>query len=52
MEGQTAEQVTAARKKLKKVKRKNFFECVVDPHSYSKTIENLFHFSFLIRNGR
>jgi hypothetical protein len=51
MEGQTAKRVAIAKKKLEQAKVKNFFEYIVDPESYSQTVENLFHLSFLVRNG-
>ncbi len=51
MEGQTAKRVALAKKKLEQAKVKNFFEYIVDPESYSQTVENLFHLSFLVRNG-
>lgn len=38
-------------KYLEKKKKMPFWEFVFDPTSYGRTIENIFHYSFLIRDG-
>ena len=43
------------KKLLKKVGKDNsvsLFQCVIDPNSFAKTVENLFYISFLIKDGR
>lgn len=32
--------------------RLGYFQFLVDPHSFARTVENMFHFSFLIKDGR
>lgn len=32
--------------------RVGYFEFLVDPQSFARTVENMFHFSFLIKDGR
>jgi non-structural maintenance of chromosomes element 4 len=44
-------QVAKMRKKLKELRRVNFWEFVVDPGSYVRSIENSFHASFLVKDG-
>lgn len=45
----TDQQVRAMRQELKKHGRVNFWVFVLDPESFSRSIENLFHFSFLVQ---
>jgi len=51
-EGETSRRVELMQDKLKQVNEMNVFPFFVDPNSYSKTVENLFHLSFLIKEGR
>lgn len=47
----TVERIGEIDKILKKEKKLNFFDFVVDSESFTQTVENLFHFSFLIKEG-
>jgi hypothetical protein len=33
-------------------RRVHYFTCLVDPESFSHSVENMFHFAFLIKDGR
>ena len=47
----TVERIGEIDKILKKEKKVNFFDFVVDSESFTQTVENLFHFSFLVKEG-
>jgi non-structural maintenance of chromosomes element 4 len=48
---ETDKQVAKMFKELKRVKNINFWEFVVDPDSFMRSIENTFHSSFLVKDG-
>ena len=50
-QAENTKRINEVKQILKKVERINFFDLVIDPDSYSQTIENIFHFSFLIKEG-
>lgn len=41
--------LSTLRKLTKSHSQVNYFKFLVDPESYSRTVENMFHFSFLIK---
>ncbi len=51
---ETGKRVTSLRKYLAKTEteKMDFFKFILDPESFSQTVENLFHFSFLIKDGQ
>lgn len=55
-EESTTKDVSYLLSKLKKVCREkggmNYYQFLIDPSSFSHTIENIFHFSFLVKEGR
>ena len=50
-EHETTNHVMAVRNALKDTGEVNFLKFIVDPSSFSQTVENLFHFSFLVAEG-
>lgn len=49
---ETDREVKAMMKQLKKHKHMNFWKFIVDPENYGRTIENGFHASFLVKDGK
>ena len=49
---ETARRVTTLRKYLERDDKPNdFFNFIVDPNSFTHSVENIFHFAFLIKDG-
>eukprot|EP01117_Protostelium_nocturnum_P004599 TRINITY_DN1660_c0_g1_i1.p1 TRINITY_DN1660_c0_g1~~TRINITY_DN1660_c0_g1_i1.p1 ORF type:complete len:381 (-),score=129.78 TRINITY_DN1660_c0_g1_i1:18-1160(-) len=44
--------VAVIREKLEETKKMNFFNFILDPHSFTQSIENIFHYSFLVKDGQ
>ena len=42
----------ALKKECEKKGRVHYFKFLVDPDSFAHTVENMFHFSFLVKDGR
>ena len=40
------------KEECKKLGRVHYFKFLVDPDSFAHTVENMFHFSFLVKDGR
>lgn len=52
LDKETSKKVEELRKHLDKAGHIEFFRLIMDPDSFGQTIENLFHFSFLIKDGQ
>ena len=42
----------ALKKECERRGRVHYFKFLVDPNSFAHTVENMFHFSFLVKDGR
>lgn len=52
VETETDKQVSKMFKELKRLGSANYWEFVVDPDSFMRSIENTFHSSFLVKDGK
>ena len=52
VEAETANRVVELKKQLERVKSMDFFKFVLNPQSFGQTVENIFHTSFLIKDGQ
>ena len=44
--------LNALKKECEKRGRMHYFKFLVDPDSFAHTVENMFHFAFLVKDGR
>mmetsp|Transcript_9518 Transcript_9518/g.19472 ORF Transcript_9518/g.19472 Transcript_9518/m.19472 type:complete len:359 (-) Transcript_9518:901-1977(-) len=49
---ETDRQIEEMNTELGKRRRANYFKFCIDPHSFSRSVENFFHSSFLVKDGR
>eukprot|EP01125_Pyxidicula_operculata_P006881 TRINITY_DN2359_c0_g2_i1.p1 TRINITY_DN2359_c0_g2~~TRINITY_DN2359_c0_g2_i1.p1 ORF type:complete len:284 (-),score=55.02 TRINITY_DN2359_c0_g2_i1:103-954(-) len=49
---ETSKQVMYVHERLEDNGKENLWKFIVDPNSFSKSVENLFHFAFLVKDGR
>lgn len=51
LDKETNRRVHTIQRHLQNSKDMNFWEFVINPDSFSQTVENVFHYAFLIRDG-
>eukprot|EP01090_Pellita_catalonica_P000989 TRINITY_DN10719_c0_g1_i1.p1 TRINITY_DN10719_c0_g1~~TRINITY_DN10719_c0_g1_i1.p1 ORF type:complete len:278 (+),score=60.69 TRINITY_DN10719_c0_g1_i1:182-1015(+) len=51
-EMETSRRVEVMKARLNQSQKLPFFKFIIDPDSYSRTVENLFHLSFLVKDGQ
>eukprot|EP01114_Cavostelium_apophysatum_P014871 TRINITY_DN3957_c0_g1_i1.p1 TRINITY_DN3957_c0_g1~~TRINITY_DN3957_c0_g1_i1.p1 ORF type:complete len:425 (-),score=102.44 TRINITY_DN3957_c0_g1_i1:585-1859(-) len=51
LDSETSRNVQEVKSHLEKAKEMNFYKFIFDPKSFSNTVENMFHLSFLIKEG-